>query len=57
MHLVTLSLLLYNEEPSVMGEPNSHSELDQPQDWKDVTDESVGSFQENVNMNVNSEVS
>lgn len=40
-----------------MGEPNSHSELDQPQDWKDVTDESVGSFQENVNMNVNSEVS
>ncbi|XP_021050534.1 double-strand-break repair protein rad21-like protein 1 [Mus pahari] len=42
-------------EPSVMEEPNSHSELGQPQDWKDVTDESVGSFQENINVNINSE--
>ncbi|XP_034352222.1 double-strand-break repair protein rad21-like protein 1 isoform X1 [Arvicanthis niloticus] len=42
-------------EPSVMEEPSSHSELGQPQDWKDVTDEFVGSFQENSNMNINSE--
>ncbi|XP_052039836.1 double-strand-break repair protein rad21-like protein 1 isoform X2 [Apodemus sylvaticus] len=42
-------------EPSMMEEPNSHSELGQSQEWKDVTDESVVSFQENINVNINSE--
>ncbi|XP_001072159.4 double-strand-break repair protein rad21-like protein 1 [Rattus norvegicus] len=41
-------------DPSVVEEPNSHSELGQPQDGKDVTDESMGSFQENINRNINS---
>lgn len=41
----------------MMEEANSHSELGQSQEWKDVTDESVGSFQENINVNINSEVS
>ncbi|XP_031229560.1 double-strand-break repair protein rad21-like protein 1 [Mastomys coucha] len=42
-------------EPLVMEEPDSHSELGQPQDWKDVTDDSVDNPQENINMNINSE--
>lgn len=41
----------------MVEEPNSHSELGQPQDGKDVTDESMGSFQENINRNTNSKVS
>lgn len=42
-------------EPSVMEEPNSHRELGQPKVWKNVIDESMGSFQEDFNMNINSE--
>ncbi|XP_040602408.1 double-strand-break repair protein rad21-like protein 1 isoform X2 [Mesocricetus auratus] len=42
-------------EPSVIEEPNSYRELDQPQAWNDVVDESTGSFQEEINMNIISE--
>lgn len=42
-------------EPSVIEEPNSHRELDQPQVWNDVIDGSMGSFQQDITMNINSE--
>ncbi|KAL6039400.1 hypothetical protein STEG23_012974, partial [Scotinomys teguina] len=42
-------------ELSVIEERNSHRELDQPQSWKDVIVESMGSFQEDINMNIYSE--
>ncbi|XP_050999493.1 double-strand-break repair protein rad21-like protein 1 [Acomys russatus] len=42
-------------EPSVMEDPNSHREVNQSKAWKDVVDDSVGSFQEDINMNINSE--
>lgn len=52
--LVTFSLL---KESSVVEEPNSHGELDQPQVWNDVNDGSMGNFQQDITMNINSEVS
>ncbi|OBS74924.1 hypothetical protein A6R68_14559, partial [Neotoma lepida] len=42
-------------EPAVIEEPNSHRELGQPQAWKDVIVESMDTFQEDINMNINSE--
>nr|XP_048301579.1 double-strand-break repair protein rad21-like protein 1 isoform X2 [Myodes glareolus] len=42
-------------ESSVVEEPNSHGELDQPQVWNDVNDGSMGNFQQDITMNINSE--
>ncbi|GAB1287029.1 Double-strand-break repair protein rad21-like protein 1 [Apodemus speciosus] len=53
--LINDDLKMHILEPSIMEEPNSHSELGQPQEWKDMTDESMGNFQENINVNTNSE--
>ncbi|CAO2578356.1 Double-strand-break repair protein rad21-like protein 1 [Lemmus lemmus] len=43
-------------EPSLIEEPNSHRESDQPQVWNDVIDGSMGSSQQDITMNINSEV-